>query len=70
MKRVVIATLSALTVLSLPMAASAYTCYSRSPSATGWATSPALSVAQRAALYQCAIRTPRNQVCRITRCGY
>jgi len=69
MKRVVFATLSAMTVLAAAMPASAWTCYSRSPSATGWATSPALSVAQRAALYQCAIRTPRYQVCRITRCG-
>jgi hypothetical protein len=70
MKRALIATLSAAAVLSLPMVASAYTCYSRSPAATGWATSPALSVAQRAALNQCAIRTPRNEVCRITTCRY
>ncbi|HLI67566.1 MAG TPA: hypothetical protein VKU90_14480 [Caulobacteraceae bacterium] len=70
MKRVVVGVVSALSVLAMPLVASAYTCYSRSPAATGWETSPYLAVAQRGALYQCAIRTPRGYICRITRCTY
>jgi hypothetical protein len=48
--------------------ASAYYCRARSPSANGWATNNSLSRARANALYQCAIRTPRRQTCRITSC--
>lgn len=48
--------------------ASAYYCRARSPSATGWADNPSLARARANALYQCAIRTPRRQTCRIVSC--
>lgn len=49
--------------------ASAWYCRATSGSgAWGWGSSASLYRAQRIALYQCAIRTPRGYVCRIRYC--
>jgi len=45
-----------------------YTCTARSRFAYGVWTAGNLATARASALYQCAIRTPRGFVCRITRC--
>lgn len=52
-----------------PMDAEAWYCRARSPSAWGWGQHPtSLSYARQRALAECAVRTPRRQVCRITSC--
>jgi hypothetical protein len=49
--------------------AAAWTCHARSPTGSwGWGSAGSIPAAQRRALYECAIRTPRGYVCRITRC--
>jgi hypothetical protein len=46
-----------------------YKCTARSRTGSyGYWTAPALSTARRGALTQCAIRTPRGVLCRITSC--
>ena len=49
--------------------ASAYTCYAGSPTGSwGWGRSSSLSYAKQRALLECAVRTPRNYYCHLTRC--
>jgi hypothetical protein len=48
--------------------ASAWYCRAASPSASGWATRGWVDAAKRAALHQCAVRTPRDQTCYIRYC--
>lgn len=48
--------------------AEAWQCTARSRTATGWGISASRAVAARIALQQCAVRTPRGLMCRITRC--
>jgi|SRR5579872_6954267 len=45
-----------------------YTCTARSQFAYGYWTAAYLAVARQGALVQCAARTPRGFLCRITRC--
>jgi hypothetical protein len=45
-----------------------YTCTARSRFAYGYWTAAYLAVARQGALVQCAARTPRGFLCRITRC--
>lgn len=53
----------------VPTDASAWTCRARSPTgAWGWGSNYSLYAAQRRALWECAIRTPRWSRCYITRC--
>ncbi|MCB1548702.1 MAG: hypothetical protein KDJ41_12835 [Hyphomicrobiaceae bacterium] len=56
-------------VAIMPADAYAYYCRARSPSAwgAGWHNYD-LGYARRRALRECAARTPRHQVCRITFC--
>lgn len=51
--------------------AGAFRCRAESPSAwgTGWHTHSARYARDRA-LYECAARTPRHQVCRIVSCNF
>lgn len=52
-----------------PSEASAWTCRATSPTGSwGWGSSGSLSAAQRRALWECAVRTPRGYTCRISRC--
>ena len=48
--------------------AAGLTCYAHSPAAYGWGKSESLDTAKRIALNECAIRTPRGQMCDITVC--
>jgi len=57
---------SALALMSTE--ASAWYCRATSSSASGWATRGWVDAAKRAALNQCAIRTPRDQTCYIRYC--
>ena len=74
MKFLAVATLAAGTFLSFAPTeaeAGAFHCRAQSPSAygTGWHThSP--RYARDRALYECAARTPRHQVCRIVSCNF
>lgn len=52
-----------------PSSAEAAYCEARSRFASGWG-SGSLATAQRRALYECSIRTPRGYTCYITRCRY
>ncbi len=56
-------------IAAFSSSAFAYKCRATSPSAwgQGWHTH-SLGYAQRRALSECAMRTPRNQVCRIVWC--
>jgi hypothetical protein len=58
----------ALAVILIPTEASAWYCRADSPSAYGWGRNDSRSAAIRRALRECAVRTPRGQVCRITYC--
>ena len=49
-------------------AALAWQCTARSRTASGWAISSSRATASRNALMQCAYRTPRGLMCRITSC--
>lgn len=64
--------LSAVTMLSIaamPTEASAWYCRATSTSgAYGWGTSSSISSAKVRALYECAIRTPRNHTCYLRSC--
>lgn len=42
-------------------------CEAKSPAATGWATRYNMNEACRAALYECAVRTPNTQTCYVVR---
>ncbi len=54
---------------AVPASAHAWYCYASSPTGSyGWARFRSLRRARRAALYQCAIRTPRGYYCRIRYC--
>jgi hypothetical protein len=66
-KSVGIALVCAATLLASPCFAR-ITCYAHSRTAYGYGYSPSRAVAIRIALSQCAIRTPRGLVCRITSC--
>jgi hypothetical protein len=49
--------------------AEAWYCRATSANAFGWGSHPtSQSYARRRALAECAVRTPRNQVCRIRYC--
>jgi hypothetical protein len=49
--------------------AQAWGCEARSPSSRGWSSGyNSRAQAQRRALQECAVRTPRNRTCRITYC--
>jgi len=48
--------------------ASAHACTAHSIQAMGYGISPSLAVAKRLALANCAIRTHRGLICRITAC--
>lgn len=48
--------------------ADAWQCNARSRTATGWGIASTRSAASYRALSECAIRTPRGYMCRITRC--
>jgi hypothetical protein len=48
--------------------ASAWVCTAHSRTASGWGASPSLSQARFIALRECAIRTPRGRMCRISSC--
>jgi hypothetical protein len=58
----------AMVLILAPSEASAWYCYASSPSAYGWGQSDSRSYAQRRALAECAVRTPRYQTCRIRYC--
>jgi len=63
------AALAAVLAPALASDASAWTCHARSPTGSwGWGSAGSIPAAQRRALYECAVRTPRGYVCRITRC--
>lgn len=49
-------------------AAASWYCTAHSPHASGWGKSPNLGIAKRIALNECAVRTRRGKVCRITSC--
>ncbi len=62
--------LGAFALMLIPMEASAWSCRADSPSAYGWSSNYySLNAARRRALNECAVRTPRGQVCRITYCN-
>ncbi|MCE1234982.1 MAG: hypothetical protein LWW93_01360 [Hyphomicrobiales bacterium] len=48
--------------------AAAWQCTARSRAAMGWGVSSSRSSASQRALRECAVRTPRGMMCRITRC--
>lgn len=53
----------------MPTSASAWYCEAHAPNgAYGWATRYNLYAARRAALWECAVRTPRYLRCYITTC--
>lgn len=58
---------AALLAVSVESAA-AWQCTARSRTATGWAVAPSRSAAAYRALRECAVRTPRGALCRISRC--
>lgn len=68
-KIIAAATIAAGLTMLVPVDAEAWYCRARSPSASGWGSHPnSLSYARQRALTECAVRTPRRQVCRITTC--
>jgi hypothetical protein len=61
--------IAAALIPALARDASAWTCYARSPTGSwGWGSNYSQGAAQRRALNECAVRTPRGYVCRITGC--
>jgi len=62
--------LAGLLIPAAPTDAAAVTCYAGSRTGSwGWGRAGSLRAAQRRALYECAVRTPRGYTCYITRCG-
>ncbi len=53
----------------MPTQASAWTCYATSRTGSyGWGRGGSLGYAQRRALHECAIRTPRGYTCYLRSC--
>ena len=67
-RSLLLAGLAAGTVLASVETASAWSCTARSRTAMGWGVSGYRAQAANIALTQCAYRTPRGLMCRITRC--
>jgi hypothetical protein len=65
MKSLIAATVmtAALTFAGASQASAWYCQASGTTGATGWGTSSSLGVAQRRALAECAVRTPRGHMC-------
>jgi hypothetical protein len=69
MKRTLLAMIAAgVTMTLIPTEASAWICRADSYSAYGWGSSRSRARAARIAIVQCAARTPRYQVCRLSWC--
>ncbi len=65
---VLVAALAGGALLLASAEASAWVCTAHSRAASGWGASPSLAQARYIALRECAIRTPRGRMCRISSC--
>ena len=68
MKHILAIAAVGVTMALVPTEASAWYCRADSPSAYGWGSSGSRGRAARIAIRQCAVRTPRWQVCYLSWC--